>query len=475
MGRYFPRCVAILQCVFDGFGGGDSKPHVVKLIPRTANVHLTGYKEADTFDLSFDVRKLPFSPELLRTVGVEIFVFQTEGHVSDIEPYLQRTATVGADNLAVSGSIDRSGMRLEEGGKFRLDGRDNTSFALDKKWPSGQTVPAGKPLDVVVHDLMAECTTRTPEGGGAPYGRVLKVRFIGPNESTSIPVVGGEGVGLTQKKVKGKAPTTGHKHTSTKKRGLPVKSGKNYWDVIYGLCLRHGFICYVKGDEVIISTPQTLVEDSADRVVRMAYGRNLKMLEVERKYSHETTPQVVVTSYDPVSMQTKRGEWPLDAEYKGKQTASGVRTLEQKIVTIAGITSVEELRRYARNYHGNIGRSESKITFSTRALSDLSGTPKDLCHLRPGDPIGLKFDPFNRELLGLQYKQNNFQGMRETLLAQGFSSEVAGVVVEYFDRIHQFERPFYTKAVQLAWDSEAGLALSGEAINYVAVERDSHA
>ncbi len=290
-GLYYPQCRATLKVVFDGFGGADSDPVVIQVMPRSVGVHLNGYRQADTFDMEFDAHAFPFSPELIRNAAVEIFLFQTDGFVADVESFAHEKNKDGTlRNLVISGLIDDAALHSGADGSFySVSGRDYTALLLDKEFPQHVLMDPGETVDATVKKMVD-----TAVGARLHGGSTLQVRFISGGE---IPKTGDLPKTTTQAKEVTK-PITAHRHGKTNKRGIPVRSGKNFWDVIYSLCLQHGLICFVKGNEVLISKPSILTQESANRVRYVAYGRNLSDLHIERHMGHEQVPQIVVTSYN---------------------------------------------------------------------------------------------------------------------------------------------------------------------------------
>jgi len=78
MPTYYPRAWAVMRVYFDDFTGEGSKSIEIETVPSEMTVHLNGYRQADTFDLSFDARHLPMTPELIRAIGVSLYLFQIE-------------------------------------------------------------------------------------------------------------------------------------------------------------------------------------------------------------------------------------------------------------------------------------------------------------------------------------------------------------------------------------------------------------
>jgi len=430
---YFPQCRVVLSVVFDGFGGDDSEPTVIQIIPKEAQVYLNGYKEADTWELSFDAKALPFSPDIVRALGVEIYMFDAGAVNADV------SAFANFDNLLCAGLADNVKLEYSTQGRvLTCDGRDYTALLLDRQWDPKKKVPHGKKLAATVQELADEAV-----GSKAHGGRTIQVHFIADAPE----------------------PTTGAVASRTKKNGKPVQDKTNYWDVIYKMCLREGFIAYVSGFNLYIADPQTLTLQNSKKIRKVAYGWNLSSLNVERKLGKEKTPQIKVTSYSSKQRKTLEAKFP---ENKDKVT-TGIGTEKDEVQTyvIKGIDDITTLKRVAETMYNNLARSESKIVFTTKDLKDLDNL--DLLHLRAGDPVMISFDPFNDGVLrDITTAEERYRYLQEL----GYSRTVASLVAREYDKISQFQRPFYVKEVGVTWSAKDGISFDVEAINFVSVNRD---
>jgi hypothetical protein len=258
--------------------------------------------------------------------------------------------------------------------------------------------------------------------------------------------------------------------------------------VIYKMCLSEGCIVFVRGFSVIVTDPQTLTLLNANKARRVAYGRNLSSLKIERKLGKEKAPQVAVSCYSSRQRATITARFP---EAKD-QVTTGVGTKADDVVNyvVDGVDDVTVLKRYAETMYNNLARGEAKINFTTKSMTDLttptrstvdtivggdstetvvtSGEPLSLLELRAGDPVVIGFDPFSHQVMESMTPDQRFEHMR-TL---GYSQAVSKLVAIEYDRIDQFKRPFYTRSVQLAWASREGITVEVEAINFVSLPRD---
>lgn len=465
--------MATLKVVFDQFGGNDSKPLVIDGIePKSATVHFNGYRDADTFEMEFDAKRLPFSPELIRAMEVQISMFDAGSMSTD-----PRTLARDPKNLMISGLVDNASIHYSSQGRtFRVDGRDYTSLFLDKPWDPTKRVPTGRSLMETLQELADQATFREetgPDGKKRRVGADLQVVFVGSPEdyrNMENALVGERSVTATvgQSKVdkKGKitVPTTGQGHSKSNKRGIPQKEGMNYWDVMYRLCVQHGFICYVRGHLVVLSTPNVLTAANAETTVRhIAVGKNVSYLDIQRHLGRETVPQIVCSGYEKGTGKLIKAAFP--ENYKGRLTSVGTRTEEKRFYTFGQIRDQEALRAIAKAKYQSLARTESTLRVGTRDLESLNGM--NLLSLRTGHPVAISFEFFNREDL-----RKNPQAAYSKMISEGFAPEVAALVANNLDKIKQFHLPFYTKQVEVSWSTEDGINIDIEAVNFVSVKRD---
>lgn len=468
MAIIYPECRINLSAVFDGFGGPDEPRVLPDIIPHSVNVHLNSYKEADTWEVVFDAKRFPFSPEVIRSAAIEIFLYNKTSLVTPLHWY-------DTDNLLVTGLVDQATLTEDkDGGKISITGRDYTALLIDRQWDPTKSGKGGRVPDGFLQDVVQQLVDEAT--GFDRTGRTLTVKmFDEPDagiQTTSISK------SVTQKTVTTKIQTT--KSKTRKKRGVSVKADSNYWDVIYKLCLSYGFIVFVKGFEVWITKPHVLQSLAATQY-RVAYGRNLEKLEVERKMSKEAVPQIRVRSYDPKTFSVIEGVFPAEndiaAQQKGKDkkgkgggfiTGIGTKREEYKVFTVPDVKDQKVLEDIARTTYYTLARGEGVVRFQTPHLTD--SEDQDLLKMRPGDSVEIKWDAFNAEIM-LDPKISRQQKV-STLLSLGYSADVADLVAEQYAKLDYFRQPFYVKEVNFTWDKDQGCSVDVEAMNFINPDSD---
>lgn len=430
--EYHPRCHALLSVVLDGRGAADTEPLLIEATPKAASVSLNGYHEADTWTLDFDARSLPFDPELVRSAAAVIYMYAATGTDDDREwavPEFER----------VRGLCDEDKLSISADGQYvSMSGRDYTGLLLDVEWDPRKRIPSGMDL---VRTVKAIADAAAPPGALQRFDVVFDSRF-------------------------GTPPIVGAARRSTKKKGLWVKPGKSYWDVIYEMVLHEGYIVFIRGEQIIITDPRTQTATSAATSPRMAWGRNLASLQVSRKLAKERVPQIVLTSYDPETKQRIEVTYPARHDSAPKTSLGTKKDEVMYLPGPAGVRDRATLLRMARVRYDNMARAESVYRFETLALSALDG--EDLLQLVAGSPIRIGFDPFNAE----QMRALTTAQREEHMLSLGYSPRLSAFIAAYFDRIDQFRQPYYTRLVELKWSTSDGLRVTVEAVNYAYEPRE---
>ena len=509
---FYPDCRAILTVVLDGFGDSlaDSDKLVIPVLPKSATVHVNSYKQADSYELVFDARDLPFDPRLVRAGQAEIYLFQNQG-VNDKNRVLDRRAPLADADPAgtrprdatetlllehnspiarsvftldnqprIVGLFDDDSLELSESGKWvTISGQDYTAHLISIQWPplpSGiaRPIPTGKRLDVFVTDLVRAAD---------PEGHIgVDVRGVDPSQ---LPVVGSA-------------------ETASTTRGIPIEQGTSYWDVIYRTVERYGFIAFVAGADVVISRPKTITDKDTSSIKRLAWGKNLNHLTMKRHLGREQVPTIIVRSYDPRTKQTLSVQYPegqtidrsvvLDAK-KGKgsatrQHAANVHTNvkeathvskkgkvtttlrerdEYQFVDVFGITDKAVLKQIAENRYHLLGKSERMVIAKTRDLKvETKDSLVDILGVEAGDAFYIQWDEFNAELLAdptiAEAKKV------QHLVARGFNTEVAQTIAQYYSLLTGIDRPLRFREGTLTWDVDEGIEIEMELQDFIVID-----
>jgi len=518
---FYPGCRAILQVVLDDFGadagssdedegeaplGSREHPLVVPVLPKAVTIHRNSYRQADSYELTFEAGDLPFDPRIIRAGETEVFLFQTDGPdpagrvlsrrdpLAEPDPRAQAPRDI-TDTLAlelaaraaqqrftyknkpqIAGLWDRSALELSSDGKWvTINGQDYTGFLAGMQWkpnPNGtaRRIPIGKRVDLLLADVLEEAD---------PSGKLsIAVRDIDPS---ALPIVGAN-------EVRGS------------RRGIPVEQKTSYWDVIYNTATRVGLIAYVDGLEVVLGRPKTISANDASKIKRLAWGSNIESLKLEREFGKEQAPTIVVRSYDPVARKTIEVQYPngqltnLREKHKSEVKVRGTQTRakttekqksraaahphkhktvttirerdEYQIIPMYGVTDRATLERAAENRYHLIGRAERRVIATTRDLKDMRAS--DMLHITAGDAVTIDWDEFNRELLSSPDVSESAKV--EHLVARGFNRAVAQLVARRYTALVGLDRPLRVKEATLSYDIDDGVNIELELYDFIMVD-----
>lgn len=462
---YAPRCAALLTVVFDArttSAADNSPPQHIVIQPRESSVLLNGYHEADTWTLEFDARRLPFDPDSIASANCRIFMWDDlDGYVGSRVDELSSVFSnpftsiqqkqqsldnqFGRFEMIRGITDDDEGAVVSEDNVVKLTGRDYTAIIMAKNWDPKKTIPTGDPLDVVIQQIADDAAPATTSAR-------FSVVWLSPDP---IPTCGS--VFRTSKGKKG---------------ALPVKDGKNNWDVIYDLVLQHGFITYVQGSQIIITDPATQTASTLGNSPRLVYGKHLDALTVKRKFGKDKVPQIIIRAYDPDKDEQVEVVYPA----KTNVIVDGLAVTKNEQMYFpapAGVIDKAALLRYARLMFHYKGRGETEYSFKTHCLSilDDKGAETSMLRLRTGVPIGIKFDPFNNsESLRAMSPAERYQRIR----ALGYASDIATFAATNIDKLVQYEQPYYLGTAKYDYDIDSGLAIEITAFNFASQHRETN-
>jgi len=478
-GVWYPNARAVLQVVFDGYGGtgDDSEPVEIPIIPKSFTVHKNSYKQADSFEITFDANDLPMDPDLVRSGAIEIYLYQTQGLRSDqLVPSRQNAGddaiAFAEQNLLLAGLWDEDSMTLDSSGKWvTITGQDYTAHLAAMQWPPteggrARRIPVGRRIDLILGEILAEAD---------------------PDKHLRLVVKG-----LSD----GELPVVGASEVSGNGRGIPVEQDTKYWDVMYKLAIRHGLIIFVDGYDVILTRPQNLDAADTSKVLEFAWGENVESLQLSRSLGKEQVPTIVVHGYDPTTHRTIVVEYPKGkreitaktvkgdvkktttvqkfkakkppshrAHRHGTKTTTVRKTDEFEIIAIYGITDPVVLLAAAENMYHLRGRAERKVVLRTQDLKDLRDA--NLLATRAGSAVMLAFSDYNRELLS--NPEVPVGSKVAHLLSRGYNERVASVFAQRFAVLEGLRRPLRVREITYDYDAEDGLSLEMELVDFIVV------
>ena len=488
---WFPRCRAYLDVILDGYGYGDGdygpfegplgstdQPLHIEVYPKSAKIHGNSYHEPDSYEITFDAKDCPIDPALLRAATVQLRLYDA-GAVDDVAGAVDD----GGDSIEpdIIGLVDDVDMECDESGRWiTVQGQDLTTLYSGKQWPPlpngrARRIPVGVRLDRFVLD---------------------RVQEVGAKSTHHLGVAFGDGVTVHDMPIIGKDQPAGHG------RGVPIQQGTTYWDVIYKTVLRMGFICYVRGWNIVIAKPKNLEHFDADKIAQMAWGNNIEHVTLQRKLGRQKVPTVIVVGYDENNQIRKRVMWPDTSLTKHKATqllpkkpaklthvtekhtiagttaakpahhkatakpkATVVKENEEfMIVPVHGTFDPEALLRQAQSLYTLLGRGERRIIVKTHDLTDTAGRP--LLHLMAGDAAQVFWQDFNADTM----QAMETEARVKYLLGYGYQPEVARVLAVAYDHLASKQNPpMRIRSITKDFDNQQGIALEIEMVDFATV------
>lgn len=511
---FYPVARALVGLVFQGPEegiGSPENPLAFPVIPKSAKVVINSYRQADSWELTFDARDLPFDPQKLRMGTVEISMFLTNGieeekrllsrqfaesedagagkargyvevqrarkEVAAMEASDRRERSADArrtyfeDNEPlITGLFDEAGISCSGAGRWvTLSGQDYTAMLIGRQWhPLAGGRARRIPADGQRADDFAEALLREVDPNG-----ILSVKVMGM-EDDELPKIGDKkGIGL-----KGK-------------RGIPIEKETSYWDVIYKTLTRHGLLCYFRNNDLIITRPRNAQELQKD-VRYLAWGANLESIDLERHFGRAQVPVIILQCMDkhgnlekpvvePASHQSQaelvmkgkpagktsfveKSKAPLSptAKKPKKAKAPMIKETDQyEIETVHGVHDRAVLQQYAKLLRYLRGRGERTVNFSTHHLMDMLGRP--LLGLDVGDPIMIDWRDFDHAELSRQTPARRYQDLVE----RGYQPEVAQAIADSYDALIGTQRPMRVNEMTYSWDCDDGIEISGRALDFI--------
>jgi hypothetical protein len=298
-------------------------------------------------------------------------------------------------------------------------------------------------------------------------------------------------------------PVVGANEVHGSARGIPVDQGTKYWDVIYKIAERYGFVVFVEGVDVVLCQGKSITANDYSPVAVLTWGKNLQHLTLERELGKEQVPTIIARGYDQTTRQTISVEYPPNqidhtrqkhvnevkvrgtekrattterhrakkASGKAKTTTTLRQRDEYQYVTVRGPVTRELLERAAQNRYQQLGRAERRVIAKTRDLRD-SGTasrgPGDMLKLTAGDAVSILWDEFNRETLSDPNVPADEKV--EHLVARGFNRAVANAIATHYEQLAGLDRPLYVTEVTYQYSADDGIDIEIEMKDFIMVD-----
>jgi len=490
MPLYHPDARVTLGVVLESIRE-DNRPFAFPVRPQEISIFRNPYIEADTFSVMFNASDLPLTPEVVRAASAEVYLFNKRALFEEPESIAkgedEQLAIDGQEiKPSIVGIVDDAQMDYDDTGRFiTLIGRDYTALYLDEDWDPRFRVQYKGRLDRVIQRLADD----VPSSAG-----IMKVRVeLGTGVDRDTAITGFRSVndflasqrrgGHSEAFLDANLPFVGRNEGRANRKGLTFPNKANFWEVMLSIAIRYGFIIFVKGTDIILTTPKAYIEGKTG-VVTMAWGRNLHDIHMSRKLGKERVPTIECISWDEAKQQVVRGQYPDKADTRKKLVADRVAKKQQsksrnakptkrkpgknsnalgtvkdevQQYTIPGITSSAQLRDIARQTYEVKGRAEMTVQLSTSDLFDLDGAP--LLDISSGDAMAVKFEPFNSDLTKERIEQQ--------MIERGYDPDVAAKLSAATEEMNQLRQPMRVDDATIDYDTENGITITASIRQFV--------
>ncbi len=500
----------LAQKGIEAFGSGgyeavspSAYQRVLDVQPYDFQVERNSPRKADTCKVTIPRSKLPISPQIIRSMGVQVFA-----GVHDAVEYAEACGPTGAQGLTVPdivplgrpfagesnelfrGFMDEFSMTLKEGGNIiEITARDTTGFFMDAQIYEKplRDLPVDIPLDQIIRGVLS--------GDGAPPGVTRRPGLPGARGTAVVVETSREVPTLAQIK-----PPSWYGARRTVKKARRKNSEKSkklsFWDFVTDLAVSAGLKVYVRqgkkpayipglgyvlpAAEIVLCDASTYFAGKATNETRLfAYGRNVNELTMRRHTGGASQLKTIeVRSFDRRTGKQIRGRYPPD-KVLNRATPSGKGDREEievfEISEISGPNAQEQVDAAARSFYDQLARGEFTVSIRTKALAAIPGNEKndlapDLLYLLPGEPIRVVVDPARDE-----YGQVTFEGQlramseeefKKVIISNGVPAHAAGPIAkaQYDKRVQD---TFFTQTVAIGWTATAGLDFNIQATNYL--------
>lgn len=470
----------------------DDRPFAFPVRPQELTIFRNSYIEADTFSVTFNASDLPITPDLIRAASTEIYLFnkrslheEPESIAKGSDSYLAIDGTEIKPSIV--GLVDDAQMDYDDTGRtVTLIGRDYTALYLDEEWDARFRIQYKGRLDKVIQRLADD----VPSSAG-----IMRVKVeLGQGESNSV------GLSLSANRsykdflvgqsseiyLDSVLPIVGRNEGRANRKGLTFPNKANFWEVMLSIAVRYGFIIFVKGTDIILTTPKAYIAGKTG-VHAMAWGKNLHDIHMARKLGKERVPTIECISWDESKQQVVRGQYPSDADTKKKlvaervakkqvaksksvkpapkkkrkkgKNANALGTVKNEVqqYTIPGVTSKKQLEDIAEQTYQQKGRAELTVQVSTSDLFDLEGAP--ILDISSGDAMQVKFEPFNEDL--------GRERLERQMVDRGYERDVAAKLSVATEEMNHLREPMRVDDATIDFDVDTGITISASIRQFV--------
>ena len=254
------------------------------------------------------------------------------------------------------------------------------------------------------------------------------------------------------------------------------QNGDDAWTVLCDLLGKAGLVPVFVLDRLMVLQPSDFGADPVSYTLSgaleptrasLAYGRNLKELEVRRKFNEARTVQVEVRAYDEATRTTRTARHPpASVVMKKRITATGkVSETTAPILpwNVSGSYTQADLAALAERVWQDAARRELEVRAKTRETADTAG--QSLLALGSGSRLTVTVaDSITTEVYG----QTQAQAIRTlTTGDRAMALDVATAFVASLQSANALAVTFYVQTARHRWSRRDGYELDVTALNYL--------
>jgi hypothetical protein len=250
MSFYYPQAAVKLRILPEDYQltSDASLLAPVDIIVQSKHIEITSndYKTSDTFNMKIDYKNFPFDPRTIRACGVVIYMQDMQQGGLKLVPQ--------PDNTIFVGFVDEENISLDDTNQeVTLEGRDYTALLIDQKYLVNKPISEQKPLNVAISEFLSQIPA------------LQNIKIINQTGDV-LPSLGkfypGHADGLS-----------GQRNPGT---------NETYWSLIQDACARAGLVCFIRLDQLILTSPRNQATTVGDDI-KFLYGKNVKKLTMKRK------------------------------------------------------------------------------------------------------------------------------------------------------------------------------------------------
>jgi hypothetical protein len=467
---YYPQAAMTLRVTFENFRNDAdfilNEVYTMRITPKSVNVNINDYTQADTFSAEVDYKNFPFDPRSIRSIGATVHMANVEhivneyGEVEQLVPAGTGNSIIeeSTQNVVFMGFADEDNIRLDEASRtVRFEGRDFTALLIDTPFDMG-SLDLFRPLTVVLRQILANL-------------EATRNIYVLNKTGEILPTIGQFAPAYT--------PLAA---TKNKKRN------ETYWDVIQDLVGRAGLIAYIELDKLVVAKPRALFDESESK--QFIYGKNITNLELKRKIGRLKDNNVRVLSLNLEQKEVIQADIPREAgaswrralgllsgdvkRTRLKPLADGSMSEVKETAPfltfrVPNIASKSQLTEIGQNIYEEMGRQQIEGSFETRemAICDKSniGYPKEfnVTKIRNATPIEIEIH--HEDLEGIR-RVDSLAARTQYLIDKCYDTRIAQALATAMGKLGT---PFYTKAVEFRFDSQRGFTMKLDFINQIEI------